>query len=108
MSQRAVRPNVNCGEDLTGSQSPRISKSQAACQGTWHSWAPAADPNSTQLGLASSKRSPAFPEHQALGHSRLHSCGCRLEAEQVLLGEPCADGDIIWEREGTRLVWTGS
>lgn len=27
--------------------------------------------------------------------SRLHSCGCRLEAEKVFLGEPGTDGDII-------------
>lgn len=31
-------------------------------------------------------------------HSRLHSCGCRLEAEEVFLGEPGADGGVIWKR----------
>lgn len=29
--------------------------------------------------------------------SRLHSCGCCLEAEEVFLGEPGADGGVIWK-----------
>lgn len=39
--------------------------------------------------------------------SRLHSCGCRLEAEKVFLGEPGTDGDLIWKREGRWLARTG-
>lgn len=35
--------------------------------------------------------------HQACD-SRLHSCGSRVEAEEGLLGEPGADGDVIWKR----------
>lgn len=46
------------------------------------------------LGLARGPSVGRDPAH----HSRLHSCGCRLEAEEVFLGEPGADGGVVWKR----------
>lgn len=43
---------------------------------------------------------------QQVHDSRLHSCGCGLEAEEVFLGEPRTDGGVICKTEGgTR--WLG-
>ena len=44
------------------------------------------------------KEAPGLGSVHSRHNSRLHSCGCRLETEEVFLGEPGTDGDIIWKR----------
>lgn len=44
--------------------------------------------------------------HYQVHDSRLHSCGCCLEAEEVFLGEPGTDGGVICKtKEVARVAW---
>lgn len=71
---------------------------------TWHKVAhaaihkkPLAEPEAWQelYFLSRRKRKPGPQTLAVDSDSRLHSCGCRLEAEKVFLGEPGTDGNIV-------------
>ena len=66
--------------------------------GTWHTGLLRRQERVRQQFLSTRKRAPGLGPAHIRRDSRLHSCGCCLETEEVFLGEPGTDGDVIWKR----------